>query len=135
MGLDARNAEQLRVRYLTEAIETATPAGRLVMLVDALEMDLAFADKAFAAGDNLKEISDRLIHAQEILLTLRDTLDTTIWEGAERLGALYDYLGTELLHANMDKDRARAAEVARHVSQLAAAWRQAATQIEAAVSA
>lgn len=127
-------AEQLRVRYLTEAIETATPAGRLVMLFDSLEMDLTLADKAFAAAADLKAISDRLIHAQDILLTLRDTLDTTAWGGAERLAALYDYLAAELLHSNLDKDRARAGAVAGHVTQLAAAWRQAASQVDTAVA-
>ena len=92
MATDAQRVEEMRVRYLTEAIETATPASRLTMLLDALEMDLARADKAFADRADIKTISDLLIHAQDIVLTLRDTLDTTSWEPAGRLWALYDHL-------------------------------------------
>lgn len=130
---DADRAEEMRVRYLTEAIQTATPAGRLTMLLDALEMDLARADRAFAASPlDIKVLSDLLIHAQDILLTLRDTLDTTAWDAAGHLYALYDHLYTELVRANLEKDRARNAYVADHVRQIAAAWREAAKRTEQA---
>ena len=122
---DAPRAEEMRLRYLTEAIQTATPAGRLSMLFDALEMDLTRADMAFEAKD-IKGISDRLIHAQDILIVLRDTIDLSVWEPAARLQALYDYLWAELVKSNMDKDRARAEGVRAHVTQLAVAWREAA---------
>lgn len=126
MTSDARRAEELRIRYLTEAIETATPAVRLTMLFDALELDLARADKGFAEGAQPKVISDLLIHAQEILALLRDTIEVSAWEAAARLKALYDHLYSELVMANLDKDRGRAAAVAVHVRQLATAWREAA---------
>lgn len=119
------NPSELRKRYLAEAIQTATPAMRLVMLFDALDLDLRRADAAFD-GQDLKAISDNLIHAQEILLTLRDTLRTDLWDAGESLRALYDLFHTELLGANLDKDRARAARVAVLVARLAEAWRSAA---------
>lgn len=122
--------EQMRLRYLAEAVETASPAMRLVMLFDGLELDLARADAGFAAGD-LKAISDHLIHAQEILLTLRDTLRPDLWDGATQLQALYSFFHAELLGANLDKDRERAARVATLVGQIAAAWRRAAEQAAA----
>lgn len=124
-------AEELRLRYLREAIETATPAVRLTMLFDALELDLARADRAFAEGAHLKTISDLLVHAQEILALLRDSMDTSTWEPAARIQALYDFLYRELVMANLEKDRARTAAVAEHVRQLAAAWREAASLSEA----
>jgi flagellar protein FliS len=127
---DAHRAEELRVRYLTEAIQTSTPAGRLTMLLDALELDLAKADQAFADGADIKSISDRLIHAQDIVLALRDTLDISVWEPAARLKALYDHVYGELVMANLDKDRRRAADVGVHVSRLAQAWREAAGRAE-----
>lgn len=130
MTTEARRAEELKVRYLTEAIETASPAVRLTMLLDAAVIDLARVDKAFADGANLKTVSDLLIHAQEILALLRDTIDVSAWEPAARIQALYDYLYSELVKANLDKDRARAAAVADHVRQLAAAWREASTRVE-----
>lgn len=130
MTIDARRAEEMRVRYLTEAIETATPAVRLTMLFDALQLDLAKTDRAFAEQAQLKVISDLLIHAQEILALLRDTIDVGAWEPAARVRALYDYLYSELVKANLDKDRARAAAVADHVQKLADAWREAARSTE-----
>jgi flagellar protein FliS len=125
-----RDQDALRNRYLTEAVQTATPAARLTMLYDALELDLLQADAAFADGNDLKAISDRLIHAQEIILTLRDTLDPSMWEAGKSLIALYDYLNAELLGANLDKDRRRAQAVAGHVAKLADAWRTAAAATE-----
>ncbi len=125
-----QRAEEMRLRYLTEAIETSTPASRLTMLLDALEMDLARADRAFVEGSNLKVLSDLLIHAQDIILALRDTLDTSVWEPAAQLVSLYDYFYSELVKSNLEKDRARAAEVASHVATLAAAWRNAARSVE-----
>jgi flagellar protein FliS len=130
---DAQRADELRIRYLTEAIQTATPAGRLTMLLDALEMDLARADRAFEGGD-IKTISDLLIHAQEILLVLRDTIDVSRWEPATRLQALYHHFWAELVKANLDKDRARAAQVSAQVSRLAVAWREAARSADGGVA-
>ena len=130
MYAEARKAQEMRSRYLQEAVETASPAVRLTMLFDALESDLARADKGFEDRD-IKTISDRLIHAQDILLLLRGTIDTDTWEPAARIQALYDYLYSELVMANLEKDRSRAAAVAPHVAQLAGAWRQAAMAAEA----
>ncbi|HXY28940.1 MAG TPA: flagellar export chaperone FliS, partial [Acidimicrobiales bacterium] len=112
--------------YLVEAIETASPAVRLTMLYDRLELDLRRADDGFEAGD-LKAINDSLVHGQEILTTLRTTLRADVWEGAARLGTLYDFLHGELLGANLAKDRARMQAAAALIAQLATAWRQAAS--------
>jgi len=121
-------ADKLRRRYLADAIETAPPAVRLTMLYDALELDLARADAAFEAGD-LQTINDKLVHAQEIILTLRDTMKPELWEGAPRIIALHNYFLGELLHANLEKDRARAAAAATLIGQLGNAWRQAAESL------
>ncbi len=130
MTTDISKAEELRIRYMTEAIETATPAGRLTMLFDSLEMDLIRAEKAFAENGGIKTISDLLIHAQDILILLRDTIDVSAWEPGARLQALYDHLYRELVQANLDKDPARVAETRSHVSRLAEAWREAARSAE-----
>jgi flagellar protein FliS len=130
MTTAAQRTEEMRLRYLTEAIETSTPASRLTMLLDALEMDLARADRAFAESATPKTVSDLLLHAQDIIFTLRDTLDASTWEPAERLIALYDHLYTELVRANLEKDRECAANVAMLVSDLANAWRKAAQSVE-----
>jgi len=121
-------AEELARRYLAEAVETATPAVRLTMLYDRLELDLRRANAGFEAGD-LKAISDNLIHAQEILLTLRTTLRGDVWDGAARLAALYDFLHGELLDANLSKDRAKVAAAAELIARLGQAWREASARL------
>jgi len=100
------------------------------MLFDALEMDMIQVDTAFGDGADIKTINDALIHAQSIILVLRDTLDTTVWEDGKRLVALYDHIHTELVYGNIYKDRARVATVAKYIAQLANAWRQAAAASE-----
>ena len=122
-----RTAAMVRLRYLAEAIDTASPAVRLTMLFDRLDLDLRSADAAFASGA-IKDVSDKLIHAQEIVLTLRDTLDPDSWEGAPRLAALYDHLHGELVGANIGKDRKRAAAAEGFLHQIGQAWRSAALQ-------
>lgn len=115
----------MRRRYLTEAVQTATPAARLGMLFDRLVLDLARADAAFEAGE-MKDVNDNLIHAQEILLALRGTLRTDKWDAASGLAALYTFLHGQLVTSNIEKDREKAAVAAGMVGQLAAAWRNAA---------
>jgi flagellar secretion chaperone FliS len=123
--MTAAQAAKLRQRYLADAIETAVPAVRLMMLYDALELDLRRADAAFETGD-LKAINDNLVHAQAIILTLRDTIKPELWDGAPRMIALYDLFLAELLGANLDKDRRRAAAVAELIGRVGDAWRKAA---------
>jgi len=117
-------AEELKQRYLTEAIVTASPATRLTMLYDRMVLDLARADEGFEHGD-LKDVSDNLCHVQEILLALRATLRTDLWEGAGDLVALYGFLHRELVAANLNKDREQARRAGGMISELAEAWRQA----------
>ena len=99
----------LRRRYLADAVATAPPPVLLTMLYDALELDLARADVAFESGD-IKAINDNLVHAQEIILTLRDTMKPDLWEGAPRLIALHNYFLMELLGREMFIDPAPAME-------------------------
>jgi flagellar protein FliS len=126
--MTAAQAEKLRERYLAEAVETAQPAVRLMMLFDALELDLRRADAAFET-DDLKAINDNLVHAQTIILTLRDTLKPELWDGAPRLIALYDFFLAELLASNLQKDRQRAADVAVLIGRVGDAWRKAAETV------
>lgn len=122
------NPTAVRRRYLAHAIETASPASRLTMLFDALELDLLRADLAFESGD-LKSINDNLVHAQEIILCLRDTMQPDVWDSAGQMIALHNFFLAELLGANLDKNRERAAAVATLISRVADAWRQAAERV------
>jgi flagellar protein FliS len=127
MPSPAAKAEEMKQRYLREAVITATPAARLNMLFDKMIFELAQADNGFEGGD-LKAVNDGLCRAQDILLALRGTLRTDVWDGANDLSQLYFALYKELLDANMQKNRSQAQRVLAVVQDLAEAWRRAGEQ-------
>jgi flagellar protein FliS len=94
-------AESLR-RYLVNQVATATPAQRLMMLFEQLRRDLRSAQLGFAVRD-FKEISDNLVHAQHILIALRDPLDLNTDLG-RALSGVYGFCLQRLVEANLEKD-------------------------------
>lgn len=115
----------LRDRYLQESINTASPGKLLQMLYDRLVLDLMQAEEALRTGD--REVShERLTHAQEIVIELRTSLDVEAWAGGPGLAALYGFLLTELIGANIARDADRVASCRSLVEPLRDAWREAA---------
>lgn len=114
----------LRARYLTDSITTASPGRLLVMLYDRLVLDLAQGEEALRADDRQRATAP-LLHAQEIILELRTTLDITAWAGAPALASLYSFLLTELIGANVRGDADRVGTCRRLVEPLRDAWRDA----------
>ena len=123
-------APSLRARYLGDSIATASPQQLLVMLYDRLALDLERAEAAITSGDRAVS-NEQLQHAQEIVLELRASLRVDIWDGGPRLAALYSWLLTELVQANVKNDLRRVADCRRIVEPLRDAWRQAATALAA----
>jgi flagellar protein FliS len=116
----------LRDRYLQESINTASPGKLLQMLYDRLVLDLMQAEEALRNND--REAShERLTHAQEIVLELRTSLDVDAWAGGPGLAALYGFLLTELIGANIARDADRVVSCRSLVEPLRDAWREAAT--------
>ena len=118
-------APNLRDRYLQDTINTASPAKLLIMLYDRLILDLGHGEEAIRNGD--RELgSAKVMHAQEIILELRATLDTDAWAGAAGLASLYGFLLTELIQANVGRDADQVAACRGLVEPLRDAWREAA---------
>jgi flagellar protein FliS len=120
----------LRARYLGDSIATASPQQLLVMLYDRLALDLERAETALEAGDK-NGAAPHLQHAQEIVMELRASLKVELWDGAPRLAALYNWLLTELIQANLKGDLRRVADCRRIVEPLREAWRGAAAALAA----
>ncbi|WP_369131858.1 flagellar export chaperone FliS [Modestobacter sp. I12A-02662] len=120
----------LRARYLGNSIATASPQQLLVMLYDRLALDLERAESALTAGDR-PGADEQLKHAQEIVIELRASLKVELWDGAPRLAALYDWLLTELIQANIKGDLRRVGDCRRIVEPLREAWRGAAASLAA----
>ncbi|MFL6142444.1 MAG: flagellar export chaperone FliS [Labedaea sp.] len=114
----------VRMRYLTDSITTASPARLLVMLYDRLCLDLERAQAALLAGER-EPASAALVHAQEILLELRSSLRTDSWAGAANLSAIYTFLVSELMKANVRQEPDRVAACLATVLPLRDTWRAA----------
>ena len=120
-------SQAARSRYAADTVSTASPARLLIMLYDRLVRDLVTAESAASTGD-LTTMSSQLVHAQDIILELRTSLDLAVWDGAQGLSDLYTYLHGELVTANVRKDAARIASCRSLVEPLRDAWRSAALQ-------
>ncbi|WP_346621854.1 flagellar export chaperone FliS [Blastococcus montanus] len=122
------SAASLRARYLGDAVATASPQQVLVMLYDRLALDLERAQVAVAEG-NRPRANEELQHAQAIILELLSSLQVDVWEGGPRLAALYNWLMSELVQANLKFDTNRISSCRAVVEPLRDAWRQAAASL------
>jgi len=124
-------ANNARNAYVDNAVATASPARLLVMLCDRLVLDVQRGLDAQRAGQ-IQESHNQLVHAQEILVHLRGTLDVEAWDGGPGLASLYDWLHAQLVRANLKKDPAMTEGCLSLVTDLADTWRAAALQAAAA---
>lgn len=122
----AKDAELRLARYLADQVRTATPVQRLLMLFDQLRRDLMRAEAAFA-GTDLKEISDHLIHAQDVIQALRDPLDPSTELGMALRG-VYGFCLEHLVQANLQKDPTMLPAIREIVDRIAEANRTAAAE-------
>jgi flagellar protein FliS len=120
----------LRARYMGDTVATASPQQLLVMLYDRLALDLERAEEALVAGDR-DTAHGQLLHAQEIVLELRASLQVDVWEGGPRLAALYGWVLSELMKANLKGDVRRVRDCRKVVEPLRDAWREAALSLAA----
>jgi flagellar protein FliS len=118
----------MRARYLADSVNTASPARLLVMLYERLVLDLNRAEADLRAGRR-EEGGELIMHAQEIVLELRTTLDESVWEGAAGLAQLYGFLINELIQANIKADADKVKSCRTLVEPLLDAWRQAALSL------
>jgi flagellar secretion chaperone FliS len=114
-----------RLRYLANAVSTATPAQRIVMLYDRLGLDIERAASVEMGG----EASPHVRHAQQIVAELLSSLDSSVWAGADDLAAIYGYLLTELIGCNTEPDPERLRSVGAIVADLRSSWHEAGQQI------
>ena len=121
MMMDAREA------YMGNSVTTASPARLLVMLYDRLVLDVQRAGAALESGDKL-EAHNQLMHAQDIVMELRSSLNVDAWEGGPGLASIYDWLHTQLIKANVGKDASIAGQLPAHRHRPGQTWREAALQ-------
>ncbi len=103
----------------------ADPHRLIVLLFDGAEAALARAQTSLAAKD-INGKSDALLKAIEII---NDGLAASLnieagGELAGNLKALYDYMVTRLIHANIHMDSVAVSEVQKLLAEIAGAWRE-----------
>jgi flagellar protein FliS len=103
----------------------ADPHRLIVLLFDGAEAALARAQTSLAAKD-INGKSDALLKAIEIINDgLAASLNTEAGgELAGNLKALYDYMVTRLIHANIHMDSVAVSEVQTLLAEIAGAWRE-----------
>lgn len=117
-------------KYNRSVILSASPAQLLTMLYDRLLLDLKRAEQ-LQVQESWPAASAQLIHAQDIIGELQSSLNVDVWDGGEQLFALYTYVNTALISANVNRDVALTREAIAHIEPLAATWREAAVQTPA----
>lgn len=116
--------------YTINAVQTASPATRLVMVIDQLDASLARALSGYEKND-LYEIHCGLKNAQAVVALLRDCLQVEVWDGASDIRRLYEYSLDRLVRSNLAKERELLAEAEAVLRPLMSAWRQAAVLVNA----
>ena len=117
-----------RDTYLAATVETASPAKLLVMLCERLNLDVERAVEALRDGRK-GDAHAPLLHAQDIVLELNASLKVDAWKGGPGLAAIYDFLHSQLVKANVGKDLAIAESCLTLVTQLRDTWRDAAMEL------
>ncbi|WP_157156827.1 MULTISPECIES: flagellar export chaperone FliS [unclassified Diaminobutyricimonas] len=118
------NAAQKRAQLNREAILSASPARLLTMLYDRLLVDLGRAEAAQLNGQ-WPVASENLLHAQAIIAELTSSLNVDAWDGGQGLRALYAYVSTALVNANVNRDVERTRESIALLEPLRQAWHEA----------
>ena len=111
-------------KYRSQAIQTAPGPQLLVMLYDRLAADVDIAGRSLDARDYLVT-NERLQHAQRIVRMLRHSLEPDGFTGGRDLLALYDFLLSHLVEANLRKDPELVLECAQIIGPLREAWQRA----------
>lgn len=108
--------------YMKSAVETASPIDLVVMLYDGAIREIHLAKDAMAGGDRFQQ-NHRLGKAQRIVAELMCSLDREKGgEIAENLLALYSFVHSRLVAANMEDDGHALDECERVLADLRLCW-------------
>lgn len=113
-----------RDRYHRDGSVGLTGGRLVVALYQRLLRDLDQATAAIETGD-VERAHHELVHAQEIVDSLDAALDASVWDAAESMAALYDFVRRQLLDANVTKAAAPIAAARRVLEPLASGWEEA----------
>lgn len=117
--------------YKQNVIMTASPMELIMMLYDEAIKSLDRAHKAFTitGPEYIQEVSNNLIHAQDVITELAVSLDMEKGgEIAMHLHRLYDFMLEHLAIANSSKTPTPILEVSALLCELRESWKQVTAQ-------
>lgn len=109
-------------RYKKTDIATASPEKLVVMLYDGAITSLENALKSIDKKHNEEQVHNNIVKAQDIIFELSSSLNFDAGEIAEKLAAIYTYMGKRLSEANISKEKKPIREVLDHLKELRGAW-------------
>ncbi|MCW3488755.1 flagellar export chaperone FliS [Dethiobacter alkaliphilus] len=110
-------------KYRQNQVETVSPQKLIVMLYSGAIKFLKLA-QAGLAEKNLEKTHQNIVKTQDIIFELMNSLDLEKGEVAHNLHALYDYMHTRLVEANLKKQEEPLQEVEQMMTELRDAWAQ-----------
>lgn len=115
-------AQKYRSVYNTSAVTDASPHQLISLLFTGVLDNLSAAKGAIEQG-NVPLKGEKIGRAIEIVDNLRAVLNTDVGgEVADNLAALYEYMESRLLTANINSDEAIVDEVAMLMTEIKLGW-------------
>lgn len=110
-------------QYQQNAVQSADSGDLLIMLYDGLVKYLKLSINCIEQK-NIEGANKAMIKSQDIIKYLNGTLDES-YDVSHYLSALYDFMGIQLMKANIKKDMGIINEILDMVQELRDTWRQA----------
>ena len=111
-------------QYQRNQAQTASPGELIVMMYGGAIKFLSVARPRIESGDT-EGAHRSLVRAQEIILELMISVDTSVGPVAQNLFDLYEFMHKHLVEANVKKDAAMVGDVIALLRELLQAWEQA----------
>lgn len=115
-------------QYKQNTIYTATPEELTLMLYDGCIKFMNIARYSIE-NKNIQKSHEALMRAQDIIVELRTTLDTS-YEISSNLISLYDFMRERLMDANINKDTKPIEEALELMTELRDTWKEAMKQVK-----
>lgn len=115
--------KQAAQQYRTTQVGTADPARLVLMMYDGAIRFARQGAEAIREAD-IEAANTNLGRAQDIVTELTGALNLETGEIAVHLQQMYDYIGRQLVAANVKKDEAPLAEAIELLHELRDTWQQ-----------
>ena len=117
--------------YTESSVMTASPEQLVVMLYDGAIRFLRQSAEFMRAGDR-EQSRNRMRRAEQVIVELNYSLDTSHGEVAQNLRMIYLFSKRQLVRANIDGDAGRIDGVSRMLADLRESWMTIAERAERA---